>query len=210
MEVSFRAIMPFILAMAFIVVVSNILVQYPFEHFALGELLTWGAFTYPFAFLVNDLANRQFGQSAARRVIAVGFALAVLLSIAFASPRIAIASGSAFLFAQLLDAGIFNRLRNGAWWRAPLISTLLGSVIDTVIFFGLAFAPAFGFLDTALGFEEQSLGFAAGIFGIAMPLYASLAIGDFLVKVAIGLVALVPYGALINVLKPGPAVRPAK
>jgi uncharacterized PurR-regulated membrane protein YhhQ (DUF165 family) len=184
--------------MALIVVASNILVQYPFEHFGLGEILTWGAFTYPFAFLVNDLANRWFGASAARKVVFVGFVIAVVLSIWLATPRIAIASGSAFLVAQLVDTGVFSSLRDGKWWRAPLISTFIGSAIDTALFFTIAFAPALGGIDLAFGMEDGSLGFPASIFGIAMPLYASLAIGDFLVKLVIGLVALVPYAGVLK------------
>lgn len=192
------ALLPFIAAMAFIVIASNILVQYPFAPFGLGELLTWGAFTYPFAFLANDLANRRFGVSAARKVVAAGFVLAILLSIWLATPRIAIASGSAFAVAQLLDIRIFDRLRENAWWKAPLVSTLAGSVIDTLIFFSIAFAPAFSGIDAAFGVEDGSLGFPAGIFGIAMPLWMSLAIGDFLVKVAVGLFALLPYRGLVR------------
>ncbi len=189
---------PFVAAMAIVVLASNILVQYPFEPFGLGELLTWGAFTYPFAFLVNDLANRWFGAAAARRVVLAGFVIAVVLSVWLATPRIAIASGSAFLVAQLADTGIFSILRNRSWWQAPLLSTFIGSALDTVIFFTLAFAPAFGGIDLALGMEDGSLGFPASIFGVAMPLYASLAIGDFLVKLVIGLVALIPYAGVLK------------
>src|SRR5690606_36999744 len=136
-------LLPLIAAMAAVVVASNILVQHPFAP--LGDLLTWGAFTYPFAFLVNDLSNRWFGPARTRIVILVGFALAVALSVVLAHPRIAIASGSAFLTAQLFDVSIFNRLRGqGGWWRAPIVSSFAGSALDTVIFFSLAFAPAFG------------------------------------------------------------------
>ncbi len=191
-------LVPFIAAMTLVVVISNILVQYPFAHFGLGEILTWGAFTYPFAFLVNDLANRRFGTVAARRVVAAGFITALVLSVWLASPRIAIASGAAFLFAQLIDIGIFDRLRNANWWRAPLISTFVGSAVDTVLFFGIAFAPFFAGLDTGLGREDASLGFPASLLGIEMPLYASLAIGDFLVKILIGIVALVPYAGVLK------------
>ena len=193
---------PFIAAMAFIVVISNILVQIPFAHFNLGELLTWGAFTYPLAFLINDLTNRRFGPAAARKVVFIGFLIAVVLSYYFATPRIAIASGSAFLVAHLLDVSVFNRLRNAKWWMPPLVSSLIGSAIDTAIFFSLAFAPRFVGLDFAFGFDDGSLGFPASIFGIAMPLWMSLAVGDFLVKVLISLVALVPYGGFLKVLEP--------
>lgn len=193
-----RILLPFIFAMVAVVVISNILVQYPFQPFGLGEILTWGAFTYPFAFLVNDLTNRRFGKLAARRVVAAGFIIALGFSVWLASPRIAIASGSAFLVAQLIDIRIFDNLRNQQWWRAPLLSTFIGSGVDTILFFGIAFAPVFAELDTGLGLADGSLGFPASVFGIAMPLYASLAIGDFLVKLLIGIVALVPYAGFLK------------
>jgi queuosine precursor transporter len=199
------SIWPFVAAMAVVVVASNILVQYPFGHFGLRDLLTWGAFTYPIAFLVNDLTNRRFGKEAARKVVFAGFALAVVLSIWLATPRIAIASGSAFLVAQLLDTQIFDRLRNDAWWKPPLVSTVIGSVVDTILFFSLAFAASFAFLDTGLGMEDGSLGFAVPFFGTEVPLWMSLAFGDFCVKMLVGLVMLAPYGALLAVLKPAPA-----
>ena len=199
------SIWPFVAAMAVVVVASNILVQYPFGHFGLQDLLTWGAFTYPIAFLVNDLTNRRFGKAAARKVVFAGFALAVVLSIWLATPRIAIASGSAFLVAQLLDTQIFDRLRNDAWWKPPLVSTVIGSVVDTILFFSLAFAASFAFLDTGLGMEDGSLGFAVPFFGTEVPLWMSLAFGDFCVKMLVGLVMLAPYGALLAVLKPAPA-----
>ena len=188
----------FVAAMAAIVVLSNILVQYPFGFLGLQELLTWGAFTYPLAFLINDLTNRRLGTAAAKKVVFAGFGLAVLLSIWLATPRIAIASGSAFLVAQLLDTGIFDRFRQRVWWMPPLVSTLIGSAVDTVLFFGLAFAPIFAGIDLFFGMEDGSLGFPAGIFGIEMPLWASLAIGDFLVKILVGVVALVPYGGYLS------------
>lgn len=199
---SISSTLPFIAAMAFIVVASNYLVQIQFPYFGLQELLTWGAFTYPLAFLVNDLTNRRFGPKAARRVVFVGFAIAVVLSIWLATPRIAIASGSAFLVAQLLDTSIFNRLRGDVWWKAPLVSSILGSAVDTVLFFGLAFAPFFAGIDTLFGMDDNSLGFPASIFGIAMPLWASLAIGDFLVKILVGVAALVPYGGFLKLTEP--------
>ena len=186
------------LAMAAIVVASNFLVQFPVQldlgPIQLKEVLTWGAFTYPVAFLITDLANRKFGPEQARLVVAVGFLIAVVLSIWLATPRIAIASGTAFLVAQLLDVSIFDRLRNSTWWRAPLISSLLGSVLDTILFFGIAFAPAFGLLD--FGGEDGSLGFAVPFLSIGMdvPLWISLAAGDFIVKVMVGLAMLLPYG----------------
>jgi queuosine precursor transporter len=189
----------FIAAMAVLVTLSNYLVQFPFRHFGMGDLLTWGAFTYPVTYLVNDLTNRQFGNEGAKRVIYVGFAFAVVLSIIFASPRIAVASGIAFLVAQLLNMGIFDRLRLGRWWRAPLYSTLIGSAIDNAMFFSLAFAQSTAFLDTLTGRPDNSLATPVPFpGGTEIPLWASLAIGDFFLKVAIGLVMLVPYGALMR------------
>ena len=203
--VSVKSLAPFVAAMAIVVAASNFLVQHPFDHFGLGEVLTWGAFTYPVAFLVTDLTNRRFGPGAARRVVYAGFAIAVVLSVWLATPRIAIASGSAFLVAQLLDVTIFDRLRAQAWWRAPFISTVIGSVLDTVLFFSLAFAPAFAALDTGFGMADDSLGFPATLFGAEVPLFVSLAFGDFCVKLLIGFAMLVPYGALLGVLRPAPS-----
>lgn len=193
---------PFIAAMTLVVVASNYLVQFPFAHFGLGELLTWGAFTYPIAFLVNDLTNRRFGTVAARRVVYLGFALAVVLSVALATPRIAIASGTAFLVAQLLDTQIFDRLRQRAWWQAPLISTLIGSALDTVLFFSLAFSAGFAFIDAWTGSTDGSLAFAVPFLGGEVPLWVSLAFGDFVVKILVGLAMLVPYGALLSATRP--------
>jgi uncharacterized PurR-regulated membrane protein YhhQ (DUF165 family) len=193
-------------AMAAVVAASNYLVQFPVQAQVAGinlaDLLTWGAFTYPVAFLVNDLTNRALGPARARQVVLVGFAIAVVLSIVLATPRIAIASGSAFLVAQLLDVSIFDRLRRGAWWQAPLISSLIGSVIDTVLFFGLAFAPAFAGIDARFGMEDGSLGFPAPFLGVGpqVELWQSLAAGDFIVKMVVALVLLVPYGALRRVV----------
>ena len=194
----FNQNLPFMLAMAAVVVASNFLVQFPVNidlgSIQLKEILTWGAFTYPVAFLITDLANRKFGPRQARLVVAVGFLLAVVLSIWLATPRIAIASGTAFLVAQLLDVSVFDRLRNSTWWRAPLISSLLGSALDTVLFFSLAFAPAFSMLD--FGGEDGSLGFAVPFLsvGAEVPLWLSLAAGDFIVKILVGLAMLLPYG----------------
>ena len=200
-------VLPFVAAMAIIVAVSNVLVQHPFEHLGLGEILTWGAFTYPVAFLVNDLTNRRFGPIAARRVVLAGFVIAVALSVWLATPRIAIASGTAFLAAQLLDTTVFDRLRGKAWWQAPFISTLIGSALDTVLFFGLAFSAAFSGIDAFFGMEDGSLAFAVPFMGGEAPLWVSLALGDFAVKILIGLAMLAPYGALLSVLRPVPAAR---
>lgn len=162
----------FALAMVVIVVSSNILVQHP-----LNDWLTWGAITYPFSFLVVDLANRYYGPRTARRVVYVGFVVAVALSAWFATPRIAIASGSAFLCAELLDVVIFDRLRRRAWWLPPLVSTLFASVVDTAVFFSLAF------------------------YGTDMP-WVTLAIGDLGVKVALALFALLPFRVALALVRP--------
>jgi uncharacterized PurR-regulated membrane protein YhhQ (DUF165 family) len=199
------SVWPFVAAMAAVVAASNYLVQFPFAHFGLQELLTWGAFTYPVAFLVTDLTNRHYGPAAARRVVYVGFAIAVVLSVWLATPRIAIASGSAFLVAQLIDVSVFDRLRRKAWWQAPLISTVIGSLVDTVLFFSLAFAARFAVLDTTFGLEDGSLAFPATLFGADVPLWVSLAFGDLCVKLVVGLVMLAPYGALLSVLRPARA-----
>lgn len=195
-----------IAAMAAVVAASNYLVQFPVQAqlggIDLADLLTWGAFTYPVAFLVNDLTNRTLGPVRARQVVLVGFAIAVVLSVILATPRIAIASGAAFLLAQLLDVSIFDRLRRSAWWQAPLLSSVVGSVIDTLLFFGLAFAPALAGLDTLFGMEDGSLGFPAPFLGVGgdVPLWVSLAAGDFGVKMLVALALLAPYGALRRLL----------
>ena len=198
----------FIAAMCAVVAASNYLVQFPVQATLggvnLADLLTWGAFTYPAAFLVTDLTNRRFGPQVARTVVLAGFALAVVLSVFLATPRIAIASGTAFLTAQLLDVAIFNRLREQRWWQAPLISSVIGSLVDTALFFSIAFAPAFGLIDTGLGMEDGSLGFAVPFLGVGgqTPLWVSLAAGDLLVKLAVGLAMLVPYGLLLGATRP--------
>lgn len=199
-----------VLAMAVVVTASNFLVQFPVDArlgvIDLAEILTWGAFTYPIAFMVNDLTNRHFGPAAARKVVLVGFAIAVLMSIFLASPRIAIASGTAFLTAQLLDTQIFHRLRAARWWKGPLASSIAGSVVDTLLFFGIAFAAAFAFLDTGLGREDGSLAFAVpflSVFPFEVPLWISLAVGDFLVKLMMAFVLLVPYKALRALIPDG-------
>jgi uncharacterized PurR-regulated membrane protein YhhQ (DUF165 family) len=173
-------------AMAAIVAASNVLVQHP-----VGPFLTWGAFTYPFAFLATDLVNRRAGPAAARRVVLAGFAVAVVLSAWLATPRIALASGTAFLASQLLDVALFDRLRRGVWWRAPLASSLAGSAVDTALFFALAFSAGL-----SLGFPVDDWAVApAPLLGVGpdAPFWVSLALGDFAVKVAMALLALGPY-----------------
>lgn len=202
----FTRFIPAVALMAVVVVASNFLVQFPVQAYIgrinLADILTWGAFTYPIAFLVTDMTNRRFGPQGARKVVLVGFGIAVLWSIFLASPRIAIASGSAFLVAQLLDVAIFNKLRAGTWWHAPLISSFVGSVIDTILFFGIAFAAPFSFLDTMFGAEDGSLAFAVPFFGIGsdVMLWQSLAAGDFVVKILVALAMLVPYRMLRSLI----------
>lgn len=204
---SFKAYLPFIAAMTIVVVASNILVQYPFDHFGMKDLLTWGAFTYPVAFLVNDLTNRRYGKPAARRVVFAGFLIAVVLSVYLATPRIAIASGTAFLTGQLLDIQVFDRLRRNSWWKAPFMGTVFGSVLDTGIFFSLAFAARFAFIDTAFGMADGSLAFPVPFFGGETSLWMALAFGDLCVKILMGVLALIPYRALLNVLRPVEIIR---
>ncbi|MCZ4273921.1 VUT family protein [Maritalea porphyrae] len=192
-----------VVAMAIVVVASNYLVAIPVEvqlgPLDLKEILTWGAFTYPFAFLVTDLTNRHFGPKSARIVVLVGFSFAVYLSLQLANPRIAVASGSAFLIAQLLDISIFDRLRSGgAWWRAPLISSSIASAVDTAIFFSLAFAPVFVGIDNFFAQADSSLGFGVPLLsmGPEVPLYVSLGLGDLIVKGLMVFALLAPYNFL--------------
>ena len=195
-----------IVLMVAVVAASNVLVQYPVQAAIgpvdLSQILTWGAFSYPVAFLVTDLTNRTFGPAGARRVVVVGFTVAVILSIWLSTPRIAVASGVAFLVAQFLDIAVFDRLRRSAWWQPPLFSSLVSSALDTVIFFTVAFAIPFGFLDTGLGREDGSLPFPTPLLGVGpeVPLFVSLALGDFLVKLLLSCVLLAPYRALRNLL----------
>ena len=185
-------------AMAAVVVASNILVQH-----LLGDWLTWGALTYPIAFLVTDLTNRLLGREAARRVVLTGFAVGVACSLIgsqiegefgpLVSLRVALGSGIAFLVAQLLDIAIFNRLRDGDWWRAPLASTLVGSTVDTALFFSIAFSGALVVLDPA-----EPNAWARDIvpllgMGPELPLWVSLAVADWGVKLALAALALVPF-----------------
>lgn len=158
-------------AMVAVVVVSNVAVQFP-----INDWLTWGAFTYPLAFLVTDLSNRTLGPARARRIVYAGFAVGVALSLA-AGWRIALASGSAFLVAQLLDIVIFDRLRRAVWWRAPLVSSVMSSAADTLLFFSLAFAFT------------------------GLP-WVTWAAGDYIAKLAMAALLLAPYRALAAVLVP--------
>ncbi len=196
--------------MTLVVVASNFLVQFPLSGnlfgIALGDLLTWGAFTYPVAFLITDLTNRQFGASTARKVVFAGFVVGVALSFVTAQPRIAIASGSAYLLGQLLDIAVFNRLRRQAWWRAPLFGSLIGSALDTAIFFSFAFAATFAIFGPNDPFALEAAPIL-GVLSAEAPRWISWAIGDFSVKLLVGLIMLLPYGALMSVLKP---MQPAR
>jgi uncharacterized integral membrane protein (TIGR00697 family) len=187
-----------VVAMAIIVLASNILVQFLF-----GQWLTWGAFTYPFAFLVTDLMNRLHGAKAARRVVYIGFLTGLVCSLIgtqiegqfgpLVSLRVAIGSLTAFLVGQLLDVSIFNRLRAGSWWRAPLVSSTLGSVADTVIFFSLAFSASLAFIAPSIDVAWANEPVPLLGHGPMLPLWVSLAIADFSVKFAIAIFALAPF-----------------
>lgn len=196
-------ILPGVLAMAAIVVASNILVQFLF-----GRWLTWGAFVYPFAFLVTDLTNRLHGPVMARRVVLVGFLAGVLCSAAFTqvegengplvSWRIAAGSAIAFLTAQSLDVAIFDRMRAGVWWRAPLASSIAGSCADTALFFGIAFSAALSPLEPANDVSWANEGLPLLGAGPVAPLWVSLAVADWMVKISIALIALLPFCIISN------------
>ncbi|WP_418592765.1 queuosine precursor transporter [Ponticoccus sp. (in: a-proteobacteria)] len=202
-----RKHIPGILAMAAIVLASNILVQFLF-----GNWLTWGAFTYPLAFLVTDLMNRLYGAAAARRVVVAGFVVGVVCSLigtqivlqgdGYTFPavtlRVALASGLAFLTAQMVDVAIFDRLRGGKWWRAPLASTLVGSSLDTAIFFTVAFSGALTVLEP--GNDVSWAGEALPLLGLGpvAPLWVSLGLADWLVKLSLALIALVPFKLIVS------------
>ncbi|WP_445942035.1 queuosine precursor transporter [Pseudotabrizicola sp. L79] len=200
-----QKLLPGILAMAATVVASNILVQHLF-----GQWLTWGAFTYPIAFLVTDLTNRLYGVQAARKVVLVGFVTGVICSLIgtqimgefgpLVTARIAIGSGMAFLLAQLLDVAVFNRFRAGSWWRAPLVSTLVGSTVDTALFFTIAFSATFVFLEP--GNDVSWAGEVLPLLGLgpAAPLWVSLAVADWGVKLLLALLALVPFRIVVGKL----------
>ncbi len=194
-----------ILAMAAIVVASNILVQ-----FLYGQWLTWGAFTYPLAFLVTDVMNRVYGRVAARRVVLAGFAVGIVCSFIgtqivgefgpLVTLRIAMGSGLAFLTAQLLDIAIFNRLREGTWWRAPMVSSIIGSSVDTALFFTIAFSASLTFLEPAndVSWSGEILPLLG--MGPEAPLWVSLAVADWMVKLVLALIALVPFRIIVGSL----------
>ncbi len=192
-----------VLAIAIVVVASNILVQFLF-----GQWLTWGAFTYPFAFLVTDVMNRVHGVQAARRVVWAGFATGLLCSLVgtqimgefgpLVSLRVALASGTAFLVSQMLDITLFDRLRGGKWWRAPLVSSLAGSFLDTVIFFGIAFSASLAFIEPGndVSWANEALPLLGS--GPLAPLWVSLATADWGVKLLLALVALLPFRIIVR------------
>ncbi len=212
-------------AMVVVVAASNILVLFPLQvqlgSVNLADLLTWGAFTFPFAFLVTDLTNRYDGPRNARLVVLVGFLVGLGLSFYLSyhplpwnaeggpatTQRIALASAAAFLTGQLLDIAVFSRLRAAkAWFLPPLAGSLFGSMIDTAIFFTVAFAPALVGIDLLFGLEDGSLAFPAPWLGVGpeVPLWISLASGDFLVKFLAALLLLAPYRALMGRIMPLP------
>ena len=200
--------------MAAIVVASNILVQF----LLLDGLLTWGAFTYPLAFLVTDLMNRLYGPRQARQVVLIGFIVGVFCSLvgtqitlqgdgytyAAVALRVAVASGTAFLVAQLVDVAIFNRFKEGSWWRAPLISTIIGSALDTALFFTIAFSASITFFgpaaDAEINWAWESVPFLLG--GPDAPLWVSLAVADWMVKLSMALIALIPFRFIVMRFNP--------
>ena len=168
------------LLMAVVVALSNYLVQFPVNYIGLQDIFTYGAFSYPIAFLITDLANRRYGKTIARKIVYIGFILGVTLTLYFStdfsnliSKRIAIGSGTAFLIAQLLDVQVFDRLRKKVWFVAPLASSLIGSTIDTFLFFSIAF----------YGTEIN---------------WVTLAFGDLFVKISVALLMLVPFRLLLS------------
>ena len=170
--------------MGVVVLSSNYLVQFPIKYYGLEEILTYGAFSYPVAFLITDLANRSYGKLVARKIVYIGFAIGISFTLIFStnfadliSVRIAIGSGTAFLVAQLLDVQIFDKLRKREWFIAPLTSSLIGSTIDTFLFFSISF-------------------YATGI-----P-WVTLSLGDLAVKILVALVMLIPFRILLSTLKP--------
>ena len=177
----FLVILSFI--MGVVVLASNYLVQFPINYYGLEEILTYGAFSYPIAFLITDLANRSYGKVVARKIVYIGFIIGIAFTLLFStnfadliSVRIAVGSGSAFLVAQLLDVQIFDQLRKKKWFVAPLTSSLIGSTIDTFLFFSISF-------------------YATGI-----P-WVTLSLGDLAVKVFVALLMLIPFRLLLGAIK---------
>ena len=170
--------------MGVVVLISNYLVQFPIQHYDLEKILTYGAFSYPVAFLITDLANRSYGKVVARKIVYIGFAIGISFTLLFStnfadliSIRIAIGSGVAFLVAQLLDVQIFDNLRKKKWYIAPLTSSIIGSTVDTFLFFSISF-------------------YATGVPWI------TLSLGDLAVKLFVSLVMLIPFKILLKIRKP--------
>ena len=170
--------------MGLVVLSSNYLVQFPINYYGLSEILTYGAFSYPIAFLITDLANRSFGKAVARQIVYFGFLLGIGFTVLFStdfadliSIRIAMGSGTAFLVAQLLDVQIFDKLRKKKWFIAPLTSSIIGSTVDTFLFFSISF-------------------YATGIPWI------TLGLGDLSVKIIVALLMLIPFRLLLKTFKP--------
>ena len=170
--------------MGVVVLSSNYLVQFPINYYGLNEILTYGAFSYPIAFLITDLANRSYGKRVARKIVYFGFVLGIGFTVLFStdfadliSIRIAIGSGIAFLTAQLLDVQIFDRLRKKEWFVAPLTSSIIGSTIDTFLFFSISF------------------------YGTGVP-WVTLSLGDLIVKIIVALIMLIPFRLLLKTFKP--------
>jgi len=174
----------FSLIMGVVVLASNYLVQFPIKYYGLEEILTYGAFSYPIAFLITDLANRSYGKLIARQIVYIGFIIGISFTLLFStnfadliSVRIAIGSGTAFLVAQLIDVQIFDKLRKNKWFVAPLTSSFIGSTVDTFLFFSISF-------------------YATGIS------WVTLSLGDLAVKIFVALVMLIPFRLLLGTLKP--------
>ena len=172
------------LLMGAVVLSSNYLVQFPVNYYGLNQILTYGAFSYPVAFLITDLANRSYGKIVARKIVYFGFFLGIGFTVIFStnfadliSIRIAIGSGVAFITAQLLDIQIFDRLRKKEWFVAPLTSSLIGSTVDTFLFFSISF-------------------YATGV-----P-WVTLSLGDLAVKILVALIMLIPFRMLLKIIKP--------
>tara|TARA_B100000524_G_scaffold137991_1_gene69074 strand:- start:155 stop:709 length:555 start_codon:yes stop_codon:yes gene_type:complete len=171
------------LLMGVVVLSSNYLVQFPIKHYGLEDILTYGAFSYPVAFLITDLANRSYGKIIARNIVYIGFIIGISFTLLFStnfadliSVRIAIGSGTAFLVAQLLDVQIFDKLRKNKWFVAPLTSSFIGSTVDTFLFFSISF-------------------YATGI-----PWF-TLSLGDLAVKIFVALIMLIPFRLLLGTIK---------
>ena len=170
--------------MGFVVLSSNYLVQFPINYYGLNEILTYGAFSYPVAFLITDLANRSYGKIVAKKIVYFGFFLGIGFTVLFStnfadliSIRIAIGSGTAFLVAQILDVKIFDNLRKKKWFIAPLTSSLIGSTVDTFLFFSISF------------------------YGTGLP-WVTLSLGDLTVKIIVALMMLIPFRILLKTFKP--------